>query len=497
MKSLQTSKTFLLLLFLFLVSSHWLLGQSYHPFPAGRLHLYSFSQFQSADTWLFAAGMDTVMLEGVDSAYYLYRIDRPAYNDPELDCAGQSLPATAVVTNKDHYFGKKMRLQPNGDCTFEFSNGDTFLLQSQATAGATWNWNAGITATVDSIVARAVLGVVDSVKCISLSNGKSLELSKAHGLVKFFNLGTFVNHTGLVENVEFTLWGIPAPGLGGHLPSLTEVYQLDVGDKFGSYYHLYQSFGTTISRWKQQEVLSLVSQFQYQILSEKYQEDRPQSGPMQATYSPPTTVTAGQATGSSEPNVSLLPYQHNSALVTIGYNHLQKGVRLAAGMNGRITLDFEHLSSFDTCAQAHVGGSRHGAKRLVQGLGLIFNYHYESGDGYYYDSIYCYQKGSESWGTCLDLSTMLAVEPQTLSEFSLSPNPANTYLHLQLDATMKGIPGTIDILSLEGRNLASYPIGKGQSSHEISVADLPAGMYLLRVSGRGLPIAYQRFVIER
>jgi hypothetical protein len=66
--------------------------------------------------------------------------------------------------------------------------------------------------------------------------------------------------------------------------------------------------------------------------------------------------------------------------------------------------------------------------------------------------------------------------------FTLFPNPASTSLHLNIvlqDAT------AIIISDLNGRKLKAKNLTKGQHTASLDIADIPAGMYLITLKGKG------------
>lgn len=266
-------------------------AQNWHPFPGNATFLYSFSQAGSADEWYFAAHADSVSAEGADSAYYFYRIDRGALPS-DVDCNGQAVASTMLMSNKDHYLGRKALLQTDGVCRFISSAADTFVLQTRAASGQAWAWHVGITATVDSVVAGTVLGVADSLKYIQLSSGDTWVLSKGHGLAHCTNLLPFVDHSGAVTDVDFEIWGIPELGLGGHLPHFEEIFQYDPSDRFG-YRHYQGLHPGSNTDFIEMTILSQSAPTQYQTLQERVRIHAPQAPPADTIYYAATQQAVG------------------------------------------------------------------------------------------------------------------------------------------------------------------------------------------------------------
>ncbi len=467
-------------------------AQNWHPFPGNATFLYSFSQAGSADEWYFAAHADSVRAEGADSAYYLYRIDRQAV-PTDLDCNGQAVASTMLMSNKDHYLGRKVLLQSNGVCQFISSAADTFVLQARATAGQAWAWHAGITATVDSVVAGTVLGVADSLKYIHLSNGDTWVLSKGHGIAHCTNLLPFVDDAGTITDVDFEIWGIPELGLGGHLPHFEEVFQFDPSDRFG-YRHYQGLHPGSNTDYIEMTILSQSAPTQYQTLQERVRIHAPQAPPADTTYYA-AVQQAVTYLPNNYPSLDLLPYEHTPVIPNFFGAAVQAGAHRSASLHDRIQIDFDLKEGYDTCSRGYFDNIAFGHQYFAQGLGETaydwFNIMTPRSR-----TLYCYQKGAESWGTCLDLMA-LSVEPGLAGSVKCFPNPANDRLHLVLDPAAATGAKTATIYALSGHLLAQYHLAEGEMELVIPVHELPAGMYVLRVSGENVGSGEFRVAVVR
>lgn len=99
---------------------------------------------------------------------------------------------------------------------------DTLLLHPQAGVGSTWAGSANVTATVLDLSLATVLGEVDSVKVIGLSNGDSLLLTQHHGVAMI--------RTGNAASA-YQLIGMQGPQvLGRRAPDLMNLFDYHPGD---------------------------------------------------------------------------------------------------------------------------------------------------------------------------------------------------------------------------------------------------------------------------
>ena len=119
----------------------------------------------------------------MDTVYHLNRIFQPPSPAFPYECGIDfdfRLRAPQFLGNT---------ITNHGDTLFTIRGVENFTIRSNTPVGASWLFDtvAQVTATVDSITLKAVVatGETDSVKLVSLSNGKQFELSKQHGLIRF------------------------------------------------------------------------------------------------------------------------------------------------------------------------------------------------------------------------------------------------------------------------------------------------------------------------
>ncbi|MFN8397611.1 MAG: T9SS type A sorting domain-containing protein [Bacteroidia bacterium] len=453
-------------------------------------NLYSFTQANSSRTWLFALAADSVTVDSTDSIYHIYRITRPLLTEQLANCNGDSIQhlAGTLLVNKDHYLGKTLRIHPDGDCTFEFMNGSSYLLRSRAGVGTTWNWAPGVTAVVDSVVLGSVLGQADSIKFIGLSTGQTIALSRSHGLVQIHNLYPFPGHDGLVQDVEFKIWGIPALNLGGHLPTYGEIFQFHPGDRFQYYGRIQDPQGYS-ERYENRRVIAQTpgSRFEYQDSFERVQFIYPNSFPIYTVYDPWMTIL-DPYDSAAHYFIGLLPYQDSHGQTQ------QIGMTIRAG-NTRVELHVQDLSGFDSCAQAHILFEYVRNRRFTEGLGMTLSRETDVSLNVV-DSLLCYSVQQESWGNCVNISALaMSVDAPIEAAFQMYPNPAHDQVQLALPPQMAGHAGQLEVFSADGRLLMSRAIPTG-NTHKIDLRGLPAGLHLVRLSIAGHAPITKRLVVD-
>lgn len=181
------------------------------------------------------------------------------------------------------------------------------------------------------------------------------------------------------------------------------------------------------------------------------------------------------------PSLDLLPYQHTPVIPNFFGAPVQAGAHRSAVLHDRIQIDFDLKEGYDTCSRGYFDNIAFGHQYFAQGLGETANDWFNIMTPRS-RTLFCYQKGAESWGTCLDLMA-LSVESGLAGSVKCFPNPANDRLQVTLDAATAAGDKTVTLLSLSGQTLAQYRMAAGELELQIPVSDLPAGMYVLRVSG--------------
>jgi hypothetical protein len=199
--------------------------------------------FYSDGTYIKAIRIDSVVNTVDGLIYYNY----PTLSwDDDLDCYNRYSPS---------WIGRKVLVKPNGDNIFYNKNNEPITIKTHNNIGESWNFFMDIQATVVDIQNMGFLGLIDSVKTISISykkshgeNGKQAEemfllLSKNYGLIETLNFKLFPDMTEelFIYNefcTSFELVGISDPQVG--IKNLTRdmVYDVNVGDEIDTYRQL-------------------------------------------------------------------------------------------------------------------------------------------------------------------------------------------------------------------------------------------------------------------
>lgn len=124
--------------------------------------------------------VDSVNIFNDVEVYYLNKIamlfsDEPAkymYNEPQF-----LLDSIIIYQTGEWYFVDD----------FPIPDPDNFSLFPNANLGDSWSFSSNTNASVSSIFLMEIMGEMDSVKTISLSNGDEILLSRNHGIINWKN----------------------------------------------------------------------------------------------------------------------------------------------------------------------------------------------------------------------------------------------------------------------------------------------------------------------
>lgn len=196
-------KHLLLLLFVYNLS----IGQNWAPIVSSHVYNYFSSAAFSSATIIRT---DSSSYAGTDSVFYLNRIIKP-------------VNSTKYLNNQGQFLKKQVISSANGYVTFK---GDSsFTLKPIAGIADSWVYDSiqNLIATVISLKEDSVLGNLDSIKIIAVSNLDTIVLSKNYGITYFKKQSI---------NIAYTLKGIQNLGLGYKVPMFSEIFNFDIGDIF-------------------------------------------------------------------------------------------------------------------------------------------------------------------------------------------------------------------------------------------------------------------------
>jgi len=233
--------------FFLCISSIVLQAQEWSPLFSNELSSYSLG---NSELFTHSIRIDHVEESGSDSLLALNTVIKKCGDCPVITSDYCFDMDSAYFANQPQFLQRYILKDVSGN--WLFMDPDTFLIVPHALIGESWIFASGdeeILATVTEIVEIDVIGEMDSVKVIALSNGRQIQLSKMHGLLLF---------PDTESELDYHLKGIRERGLGQHDLSFEEVFDFNTGDVF--FFHSYDgSSEGTSSNLIRRDVVNVVT----------------------------------------------------------------------------------------------------------------------------------------------------------------------------------------------------------------------------------------------
>ncbi len=207
MKKLQ-----LIILMLFLSIN--LFAQNWQ--PVNKSSVYNF-QIDTADYITNTIKIDSVEIIDTDSVFYFNRIMT------NCDTCSNNENNYYALKNQPQFLMREM--VKKSDSLYIFQDTSEFRIMPRLKFGQSWIYDTenNISAVISYEGETDFFGIADSIKTISLSNGKSITISKNFGIIQFYaQTDYYYNLVGIEGNIT----------LGEHLPNFWDFYNYDVGDVF-------------------------------------------------------------------------------------------------------------------------------------------------------------------------------------------------------------------------------------------------------------------------
>jgi len=451
-----------------------------------------------------------------DTSYYQYRLITNIlyYLDQKTAVTSVYFDSTSVIPNAEEFFnyrqtdtlgtgcidpvrlsfiGSKMIRTSTNDFVFLNNDGDSVFFPSGILLNGSWelyrypNMNY-LEATFDSITELSFLGITDSVKHLTLLtkspagttvagfyNGKTLQLSKNHGLISTYGFRNFPMDTTLYQ-----LAGYSSLTAGYKHLHAYKIFDFNIGDEF--HYHNF---------WQ----VSIPSQDVYYIVMQVLSKNSSVNGDTLIYEFARNYYHRNDSWGNT--TITLI---NDTILQSIVFNHYNFLSALPLSFNlvypgwpgshgyqlpfydttyfsrNRVfSEDFYHFQSPPDLYCYPVGLGIFPQRIYAEGLGEI----YETDNTLVgrFDSLVYYKKGSEEWGNPLNWPVILSLEEDqyNLDEIIISPNPFVDQLMISVDNI--GFPTDVKIYDISGRLLITQALQDGHNT--INTHLFTEGIYVL------------------
>jgi len=461
----------------------------------------SYYFYDSTVNDIIAINIDTIVISGTDILYFNFPQTRPTDNSFCYIPDGASWLGDPVIEKPGGVFLFKTVDPANGTQT------DTLVIKTQAILNEEWKFsdfpysNDHIDARVTSVVSMSILGMVDSVKIISLTrkdasgivvtdaiNGEEIRLSKNYGLIRLPKFDDFNNYMRFYE-----ITGKTDPATGNINPDLNTIFDFEVGDEIHTHYSsnwFNYSISTeiwTIKRITDKSISPANNwkSYKYDICFLKTVKSAPEWIPQYETGHQSATDTIFLNSGfavelAKEPNQTYFELGPDWIISTTAFLKLQRTAKF-------LNHNYPFAPSFpeDSCwSMVMVDGGCD--PYYIKGLGGPY---YDCPSNVYWytyiQEVVYYIKGSETWGTPLNCDSLTHVgltESPIIQKINIYPNPTTGALTVSIPAKVKG-PCNLEIFENSGRLLKSITLNQPLQSFDIS--DFPAGLYNFELTTPG------------
>lgn len=389
--------------------------------------------------------------------------------------------------------GIQIRLTPNQEYFFEGK--DTFLLKPLGNLNDNWTFKDSIQATITYVGIDSVLGIVDSIKIIQLSNGDSITIARSLGIVEFPNVGRGHFQTISIEG--------DSTNFGYRIPKHNDIFNFEVGDVFQYYgFHTgYEREGyrcTTKVVITQKDTLGRGYEYYFNSTNSFYSAwaggiSGVQPYPLEICRSPfNANIVSNLSDTSTYWSYQLADFQLNfneleqfSLLQEVGGTDEILGFWLDLNKNSeRYMFIGPDIYPNDSV----FSGDYYYWLEYKKGLGVVF-YEENAFEHYYSLEMIGYVKNGDTIGTIYSDTQILAQQKlqvaNSLTQAHLFPNPSpSAQATLQFPEVLEA-PLRLEVYNLQGQQLYGREYAQASSQIELSVPGLSAGLYIIRLSSGG------------
>ena len=435
-----------------------------------------------------------------DSVYAFNRLLRPR--------PGSSYP---LLKSRNNLLGARLRWRPGTADYYLEANAEpalggpaapvVVLLRPRAAVGSTWVAAAtpALTATLTSRTLDSAGATPDSVATVTLSNGQVLRLSQHYGLLQGPQWLSLPVSGPLPPTWQ--QYGAPQPGLGPYDPRA--LFALGVGDEVGHELTSRSLGALPCERgYRLRRILGREQTADSLFITYSQQDQVTTTNPPGCSGTPGTVLGAVQRgrwafslrTGASPqwPSLGLLAGEYrplfrqgSSQALLMGQGY-DPSPGVSACLLDQAPLVFMAVYPTAAAADQYEPGLDYLAINQkfgpTLGIGPTFfvDYQYENRLDYY-------RRGAVSCGQAANYATLLPTRAALpAATATLAPNPAAEAATLTLAAPAPA-GTTLALTDALGRRVWSAPVPAGQTALPLSLAMMPAGVYLMQLLVPGAP----------
>ena len=421
---------------------------------------------------------------------------------PNGDAVCDTCSSEAFLRHQGQMLHKQMLTRSNGDILLQGLH--LYLLKPAAPIGMAWLFDTlnNRSAMVSGIVAGAILGQSDSIKTITLSDGKQILLSRSYGLVSWPDL----EKTG-----TFELVGIKTRALGAWTPDWQDFYDFSAGDIFQYTGDYTQDPGTAntaythtqltiLDKWTDGDTLYYLTDrrskvqyagpFQSFIHDTFIQKFHPalitpwsESWPNQLWHLPKLNSSQGADSLFAVCRLSISPL--------FGLSKVLGGSPAApsGGIPCQVMFpDFNEDPDLMIC-----DGCVEYIDQVSVGLGVT-RHRYGCFEYFENRALSAFVKDGDTTGMLYPATFFTSATHQPDGQFPVEilPNPTTDVWYIETEASPDG--RQIVLSDIQGRMLQRISLPSGEVQMKIPAERLPGGVYLLSISDGRRQLAIRRLI---
>jgi len=469
-----------------ILSNLSLISQNWNPVNPDFKYNYRHDTAQYISNTIY---IDSFKIINGDSVFYLNRIMTACDTCNALPW-GQYY---YNLKNQPQFLQRKM-IRIDED-VWMFDDTARFYLNSGAELGESWVFDSiqNITAQVDQKYLGSIFNMQDSIKRISLSDGRELSISKNYGIIAFdINIG---------ESIY--LEGIEGLDLGVQIPKFHDFFNFQVGDVFQYYGWAGWATGSGYESVYTHEKMTILNKYVYPD-SVRYDIHRmgrkvywDTSFPYDTSYfnesgsisfidssehicnkfnneilRNPDDIIIGEYSHFTKVGLSL----EDDTLVSKGFGSFQYDNSVFTYQNYPDTSLHEDLLEA-CCADQYINTYKTGLGETYYDLWI---FELEQGR-----ELIGYIKNGDTVGIIIDDSTLTSTYDlmAKAGSFSIYPNPAAGHFYIDHDNNISG-KLILDIYTVNGVKIRSLSLPQGLKTHCIQVPELTPGLYIVVLRDR-------------
>lgn len=416
--------------------------------------------------------------------------------------------------NGAHWLGDKIIIRDDGMNIFLNRDADSIYINTASSLNDSWTafhrpGELSIISTVISHDTISFLGLQDSVKTIGfqvynelmnpvnhLINNYTIKLSKNYGLVRTLNYSIFPDLTPTAYPpvqfeylVEFDISGLSDPVTGIQDFNWMDIFDFQPGDEIHVKRYWKQTMQETdiqllILRYLERtDYPDSIVYYAERIFSQSYNN--------QGNYTFTFIHDTIPEIILPNPIFDKLPGEVGIDTISYGSELTAYSLKMYSGTHLAKIIPEENYWFFnygDTCWHTAIYDGCMSDYAYYKGLGGPYLWCWWFGESY--RSLVYYKKGDVEWGTPL---VIVGVdEAKTLHDIKVYPNPANSYVNVELKEP--ALPAKIEIYSSIGSLLKDFKLT--ETVQQMSIEGLRPGLYLYRIASEKEVLGSGKLVVE-